>query len=409
VRLDSLAVMTRVNGAVESSGERAADLDGAHERDRLFAPCYPGLTPRMLLPTARTAGLPFPFNESRARYYYLARNGIYALARLWGLDGREVLFPAYFHGVELEALLRAGVRVRFYPVRQGMRVQVDDVVSRISRDTRAIYLTHFLGFPGPVEELAEVTRERGLSLIEDCAHGLLSRLGDRPLGSWGDAAIFCLYKSLPVPNGGVLVLRGGEPSGLPECERPSWASTLRLSADVLERHLQIQDRRWQRWLLNAARAVGSRAARLLAGKRVEVDTEHFEQPYALLAMSKLSHRIIATQAFPAIVETRRRNYLQLLDALRDIALPVFDVLPAGVCPLSLPLRVRNKPQVVERFLARGVDAVNMWFPNHPAGPVEAYPEVAELRSTVLELPCHQSLTPQVIERVASVARDILAT
>jgi len=177
--------------------------------------------------------------------------------------------------------------------------------------------------------------------------------------------------------------------------------------DTLERHLQIHDRGLQRRLLKTLRAGGRRAARLLGGRRVEVDTEHFEPAYALLAMSKVSHRIIAAQDFPAIVENRRRNYLQLLDSLGGIAPPVFDGLPAGVCPLSYPLRVRNKPAVVERFLARGVDAVNMWFPNHPGGPVEPYPEVDELRRTVLELPCHQDLTPQMIERVASIARDIL--
>lgn len=394
---------------LESSGGHRADLDAAHDRDRLFAPTYAGLTPRMLLRTAKADGMPFPFNHSRVRYFYLARNGIYALARLWCLNAREVLFPAYFHGVELEALLQAGVRVRFYPVHQRMRVDVDEVVSRISRDTRAIYLTHYLGFPGPVEELARVTRERGLLLIEDCAHALLSGGGDRPLGSWGDAAIFCLYKSLPVPNGGALVLRSGEPSALPEGDLPSWTSSLRLVGDTLERHLQIHDRGLQRRLLKTLRAGGRRAARLLGGRRVEVDTEHFEPAYALLAMSKVSHRIIAAQDFPAIVENRRRNYLQLLDSLGGIAPPVFDGLPAGVCPLSYPLRVRNKPAVVERFLARGVDAVNMWFPNHPAGPAEPYPEVDELRRTVLELPCHQDLTPQMIERVASIARDILAT
>jgi len=286
-------------------------------------------------------------------------------------------------------------------------VHVDDVVSRIGEDTRAIYLTHYVGFPGPVEELAQVTRDRGLRLIEDCALSLLSCFGDRPLGSWGDAAIFCLYKSLPVPNGGVLVLRNGERSALPDGDLPSLASTLALSADAFERHLQIHGPRWQRGVLNAVRVAGRRAARLFGGARVDVDTEHFEQAYAPLAMSKLSHQIIGAQDFPAIVDARRRNYLQLLDSLRDIAPPVFDTLPTGVCPLFYPLRVVNKAAVAGQFLACGVDAVNVWSRNHPGGPVEPYAEVDELRRTVLELPCHQDLTPQVIERVVRVAKDVL--
>jgi perosamine synthetase len=376
-------------------------------RERLFAPAYPTLSPRMLLPTPRSANVPFPFNDPSARYFYLARNGIAALARLWDLNGSEVLFPAYFHGVELEALLQAGVRLRFYPVREGMRVRVDDVISRIDSKTRAVYLIHYLGFPGPVAELAQVTRERGLLLIEDCALALLSCSGDRPLGSWGDAAIFCLYKTLPVPNGGAVVLRNGGRSALPEGDPPSWVSTLALVAGSLERHLQIEGRRWSRRLLKAVRATGKRAARALGRTPVEIGTAHFEPSNARLAMSRVSGRIVAAQDFRAIVEKRRRNYLQLLDRLGDVAPPVFDSLPAGVCPLSYPLQVRDKPAVAEKFLAHGVEAVNFWFPRHPAGPREEYLEVDELRRTVLELPCHQDLTPQTIERVASVAREVL--
>jgi len=378
-------------------------------RDRLFAPAYPGLTPRMLLPRAKAAGMPFPFNDSGARYFYLARNGIYALARLWGLNGCEVLFPAYFHGVELEALLQAGVRLRFYPVREGMRVQVDDVVSRIGADTRAVYLIHYLGFPAPVAELAQVAQERGLLLIEDCALALLSCAGGRPLGSWGDAAIFCLYKTLPVPNGGAVVLRNGGPSTLPEGDPASWVSTLASISGSLNRYLQIHGHDWQRTLMKTVQAAGKKATRLLGGTPVDIGTAHFEQSNARLAMSSLSHLIVTAQDFPGIVEKRRRNYLQLLERLGDVAPPVFDGLPDGVCPLSYPLRVRDKPAVVEKFLACGVEAVNFWFPRHPAGPREPYPEVDELRRTVLELPCHQDLTPEAIECVASVARDVLTT
>src|SRR6267378_2315585 len=255
--------MTAIDVGRVGAAQHLEDREARKYRAKLFAPCYPGLTLGMLVPRARDSVMPFPFNQSNARYYYLARNGIYALAQLWGLRDTEVLFPAFFHGVELEALLQACVRVRFYPVRKRLQVLVDDVVSRIGPKTRAIYLTHFLGFPGPVEELAEVAKDRGLLLIEDCAHALLSRIGDKPLGSLGDASIFCLYKTLPVPNGGVLALRTNERWNLPEGERPSWASGLALSADAWERHLQSHGGRVRRWPLAALRTAGKRVSRLL--------------------------------------------------------------------------------------------------------------------------------------------------
>src|SRR5260370_16810805 len=118
--------------------------------------------------------LPFPFSHPSGRYCDSARNAIYALARHWNLAGKEVLFPSYFHGVELEALLAAGVHVRFYPVRQGMRVNLDEVASLIRDRTRVVYLIHYLGFPGPVRELSELSRHRTLLFILHCALALLS-------------------------------------------------------------------------------------------------------------------------------------------------------------------------------------------------------------------------------------------
>ena len=85
------------------------------------------------------------------------------------------------------------------------------------------------------------------------------------------------------------------------------------------------------------------------------------------------------------------------------------VAAALLAPAAAGADAEDKPVVVEKFLAYGVEAVNFWFPRHPAGPREPYPEVDELRRTVLELPCHQDLTPEAIECVASVARDVLTT
>ena len=53
--------------------------------------------------------------------------------------------------------------------------------------------------------LADLCRRRNMLLVEDCALALLSADGSQPLGTFGDWAVFCLYKTLPLPNGAVLV------------------------------------------------------------------------------------------------------------------------------------------------------------------------------------------------------------
>lgn len=76
----------------------------------------------------------------------------------------------------------------------------------LSDQTRAILVIHEYGFPHPhLDELLEVARTREIPLIEDCAHSLDSSIDGRPLGSFGDFAIFSLPKVLPVAAGGILV------------------------------------------------------------------------------------------------------------------------------------------------------------------------------------------------------------
>lgn len=376
------------------------------QEEKLFARADPTLWPHMLLPRRRLE-LPFPFGDPRVRYSYFARNGIFELARLLDLGGREVLFPAYFHGVELEALLAAGVRPRYFPVRRGMRVDPDEVVARIGPQTRAVYLIHYAGFPGPVAELSEACRERGLMLIEDCALSLLSHLGDRPLGKFSDAAVFCLYKTLPTPNGGAVVLHSDQFRELPEGEGSSLTSVAAFTLFSLLRNIELRGGPPGRLLSRTVRTLGKGPKRAAQLTYVHVGDQHFDRSHLELSMGGFSHVVIKAQDFPSIVERRRRNYSRLLDQLGDVAPSVLGTLPPGVCPLFYPIQMLDKPATMARLRARGVETVNFWSLPHPAGPVEAFPAVDELRRTVLEIPCHQDLTPSAIDRVVRAVREVV--
>src|SRR5258706_13697702 len=55
-------------------------------------------------------------------------------------------------------------------------------------------------------ELTDLCRRREMLLVEDCALSLLSETAyGGALGSFGQWSVFCLYKTLPLPNGALLV------------------------------------------------------------------------------------------------------------------------------------------------------------------------------------------------------------
>lgn len=376
-------------------------------KEGLLATAIPTLTPAMLLPRKRRVAAPFPFEDPATHWFYFARNGIYSLARLWGLAGREVLFPAYFHGVELEALLEAGVRPRFFPVHDKMRIDPGEVIDRIRPETRAVYLIHYLGFPAPVEEIAAVCKERDILLIEDCALSLLSSMGSQPLGSFGDASVFCLYKTLPVPNGGAVVLRKGPPLGLPTGMPPPLASTVAPMFSSLLQTAELHGGVPGRFLRKVFRTIGNAASRAARAERVPTGTQHFNRAHVGLSISPISHVIAEAQDFPGIVERRRRNYFHLLSKLRNVSAPVFSELPPGVCPLFYPFQTDDKQSVLARLIDRGIEAVDFWRIGHPAVPPGMFPEVDRLRQTILEIPCHQDLDPTTIDRIAAILVEVV--
>jgi len=369
-----------------------------------FIPALPTLWPRMLFARPRGAP-PFPFEAPGARFYYFGRNAVWTAARVLGLDRGEVLLPAYHHGVEVEALVDAGVTPRFYRVGPRMQVDPDEVKALIGPKTRGLYLVHYLGFPGPAQALRELADARGLPLVEDCALSLLSRAGERPLGTWGDASIFSLYKTLPIPHGGALVLASGQPQGLPWPDPPPHLSTLSHVVSSLLYNVELRGGALGRALRQAVRGLGHAAVGATRVERVATGTQHFERAHAGLGMSPLAHRLALSQDFAQIAERRRRNFFFLLGHLRDVAPPVFAELPAGVVPLFYPLRVDDKAAVMARLAARGVETVDFWRYGHPACALAEFPDVEALRRQILEIPVHQDLDPETMTALAAAVRE----
>jgi dTDP-4-amino-4,6-dideoxygalactose transaminase len=373
----------------------------------LYVPSLPTLRPGMLVRRGRPSRFP-PFSVPDARYYYFARNAIWLLVKAWGLHTGEVLMPAYHHGVEVEAVVDAGAAVRFYRVGSRWDVDLDDVERKIGPETRAIFLVHYAGFAGPAAAMRELADRRGLPLIEDCALSLLAADGTRLVGTTGDAGVFCLYKTLPVPNGGALIVNRPRPWTGPVPSAPPLASTVNHVAAALLHNLEMRGGTAGRRLRSAIRRVGHGAVHAAKIERIPTGTLHFNREHLLLGMSALSRRIGLAQDTELIVAARRANYAFLRDALGEVAPPLLGELPRGACPLFYPLRVQEKAAVLDTLRARGIDAIDFWDSFHPSCDAAAFPEVAELRRSIVEIPCHQDLGEDVLIDVAAAVREAVS-
>ena len=80
------------------------------------------------------------------------------------------------------------------------------VAAAVSSWTRAIVPVHFAGQACDMDPLLAIAGEHGLKVVEDAAHALPTRHGDRRVGTIGDATCFSFYvtKTITTGEGGMI-------------------------------------------------------------------------------------------------------------------------------------------------------------------------------------------------------------
>jgi hypothetical protein len=367
-------------------------------------PYFPTLGPRAGWKTQHRAALPYPLSHDRVRRYYMGRSGVYYGSAALGLKpGDEVLLPSYHSGTETAPLAHYGCRLKFYGVSRDLNIDLDEIEDKISPATRALYAIHFIGFPGPVAELRAMADRHGIVLIEDCAQAFLSRWGGRSLGTWGDASVFCVYKSLPIAAGGVLAINNDSMPAPLAPRSIGLYSELNLTAKHLLNYLSLHGGAAGarlRWL--AQRLAGG----VVATTKLECVTPEamaFDPSVLDWGLGPISAWLLRYFDYDAIARRRRENYRWLADRLIAAGLsPVRDSLPDDTVPLFLPLFVPNKFETVARLRHEGVMAVPFWGRHHEHLPRGEFRDTEFLVDHVIELPIYQDLTVDHLERVADV-------
>jgi len=369
-----------------------------------FVPTYQGLSATDFVRMRTGAAGCFPFNAPHRLSFYRARNAIYHLFRalLETNPGLTVLAPDYNSGNEILAMRAAGAALRYYPVRRDMTLDPDEIEWRCrTHNPDLLYVIHYAGWPQPMAELVALCRRRGMLLVEDCALALLSETGGRPLGSFGDWSVFCLYKTLPLPNGALLVQNGPRLESLERLtlRDAGTASVLGRTAELLVQRLRGRANGVGAALQVVKRGVG-RAAGALSVRRANVGDIGFNLDEVDLAMSPVSQRLLERFDYADIRRRRVENYRRLAERLAGYAVPVFRSVPDGACPLFFPVLVGDKHETAERLRAHGVDALEFWNDSSEPGGHEMGPDAEFLRRHVLELPIHQDLTARHIDHIA---------
>ena len=373
-------------------------------------PTYQGLSAIDLMRgVSATAPAGFPLDVPGRLSFYRARNAIYHLFRalVARRPGLTVLAPDYNSGNEILALRAAGARIHYYSVDRRMQLDLDAIQALCDRyRPDVLYVIHYIGWAQPIAPLADFCRTREMLLVEDCALSLLSEVDGRPLGSFGDWSVFCLYKTLPVPNGALLIQNGPRVDGLEDLHLRAAgpASVCARTAELFVQRVRGRARGAGALLHGAKRALG-RVAGTLGIPRANVGDIGFNLHEVDLAMSRLSARLLERFDMQRIRQRRVENYRALDTLLDSNVVRVFPRLPEGTCPLFFPILVDDKHEAARALQRRGIDALEFWNESSESGD-EMSADARFLRAHVIELPIHQDLTPRQIAYMAKQVSEI---
>ena len=117
--------------------------------------------------------------------------------------GDEVITPILTCTATNLPLVRRGAKIIFADIGPDLNVSVEDIINRVTPQTKAIVFVHFGGNSRGLDELVEFCNENSITLIEDAAQSIG--------GYFGKADFTCIslqaIKTLTSGDGGVLLTR----------------------------------------------------------------------------------------------------------------------------------------------------------------------------------------------------------
>ena len=353
----------------------------------------------------RGAGAPTVLDLPGARF---VTSGRVAIAQALSLAevGRdcEVLLPAYHCPSMVQPVLWAQARPVFYRINADTSPDVDDIESRISSATRAILAAHFFGLTFDFTRLRAICDERDIVLIEDCAHTISRSIAGSPVGTFGDFVIASPRKFLPTQDGGLIYSRKGTRVDT-KLERLGIRYELKIALNTLEYASQygrmglmgsiaayIGGRDSKENARNSDKSDDSQKSTI--GMESEYVDKRFDRRSINGRMSAFSKVVLRSLSLQDIFEARQRNFKILKDNLSELANGrlLFDLNDGRSVPYIVPVEI-DRPEKDHGKLLEA--RVPVWRWEYLASGV--CPQSNYYSQSLLQFPCHQSLSDQELE------------
>lgn len=341
------------------------------------------------------------------------RSAIARAAQLAGVDASSsVLVPAYHCESMAAPFAWLGARIDYYRIREDLSVDLDHLTASADERTKLVLVPQYFGHLRPTRELHELCRQRGWTLVEDCAHAFFALGSPDRIGRESDFVVASSSKFFAAFDGGVLASRSrAVPRAL---RRPGLTAEIRTAINALEYAFEygrlprlrrianplLERGRRLRPSSNSSQSTGSLASRYGG---VEFESESVD-----VRATRVAQWLAAHADRSAIAWARRNNWQEMLERLSRSAKLSFPIpeLDDRDVPYVLAVEIPEPERVFPELKRRGVP-VYRWESAFGASAAEACPVSARFRRTLIQLPCHQGLIPAERDWIADTILSVV--
>ncbi len=141
-------------------------------------------------------------------------SAIYMILHMVGVRrGDEVLTTSFSCMASHAPIAAIGAHPVWVDVQKdSVFMSIESFEKSITKKTKLAIFYHVAGYPGPIREVAEICKKRGIVLLEDCNNALLAEVNGMQVGSFGDFSVFSFYPTrlLQTFEGAAVVCRKEE-------------------------------------------------------------------------------------------------------------------------------------------------------------------------------------------------------
>lgn len=122
--------------------------------------------------------------------------------------GDEVIIPNLTFVATASSVILSGATPVLADVEnETLNLSIKSIKKNITKKTKAIIPVHFAGMPCDMNKIIKIAKKNNLKVIEDCAHGIGSKIGKKHVGVFGDAGCFSFYptKNITTLEGGMII------------------------------------------------------------------------------------------------------------------------------------------------------------------------------------------------------------